>query len=85
MYKIVYSRQAERTMLKIPKNVAIKIREKLTKLAVDPFANNNNVVELVGCEAYRLRTGDWRAIYSVYKNQLEILVIKIAPRGGVYK
>ncbi|MBI4383968.1 MAG: type II toxin-antitoxin system RelE/ParE family toxin [Nitrospinae bacterium] len=85
MYKILYSREAAKTMLKIPRHTARRIREKLEALVADPFAKNNNVTELAGQDAYRLRIGDWRAIYSIRRNVLEILVIKVAPRGGAYK
>ena len=33
---------------------------------------------------YRLRVGGWRIIF-VYKDNGDILVLKIAPRGEVYK
>ncbi|MBI4389597.1 MAG: type II toxin-antitoxin system RelE/ParE family toxin [Nitrospinae bacterium] len=85
MYKILYSREAAKTMLKIPRNTARRIREKLEALAANPFTKNNNVTELAGQDAYRLRIGDWRAIYSIRRNALEILVVKVAPRGGAYK
>ena len=33
---------------------------------------------------YRLRVGGWRIIFA-YKDNNDILIDKIAPRGGVYK
>lgn len=32
---------------------------------------------------YRLRVGDWRAVYTVERQV--ITIIRIQPRGGVYK
>ena len=69
----------------MPRNVALNIRAKLDDLAKDPFAQNNNVKALVGNEGYRLRVGDWRIIYRVEKDRLEILVLRIGTRGGVYQ
>ena len=40
---------------------------------------------LRGIDASRLRIGDWRIIYQVKDEILEVWVIKIAPRGEVYK
>jgi hypothetical protein len=37
MYKIAYSKEAAKTMLKIPRNTARRIREKLERLAADPL------------------------------------------------
>lgn len=36
-------------------------------------------------EFWRIRVGDWRIIYRVEDVQLLVLVIKMAPRGGVYR
>jgi mRNA interferase RelE/StbE len=58
---------------------------KIEQLTADPFSPNNNVKKLTGISAYRLRMGDWRIIYEIYDDRLVILVIAVAPRGGVYK
>ncbi|MCH8156476.1 MAG: type II toxin-antitoxin system RelE/ParE family toxin [Nitrospinae bacterium] len=85
MYRIVYSKQAAKAILNISRDEAQRIRKKLSRLAADPTAPNKNVKKLSGYDAFRLRVGDWRVIYSVHKGELEILVIKIASRGDVYK
>ena len=55
-------------------------------IALDPFAADGNVEPMSGMPAhFRLRSGDWRAIYKIERRELRILVIKIAPRGGVYQ
>jgi mRNA interferase RelE/StbE len=36
-------------------------------------------------DEYRLRIGTYRVIYSVENNRLLIYIIKIGPRGDVYK
>ncbi|APT75692.1 addiction module toxin RelE [Marinitoga sp. 1137] len=33
----------------------------------------------------RLRVGDYRVIFSMHNDELIILVVDIAPRGGAYK
>lgn len=85
MYRITFSRGATKVLIRMPRNVALNIRAKLDDLAKDPFAQNNNVKALVGNEGYRLRVGDWRIIYRVEKDRLEILVLRIGTRGGVYQ
>ena len=67
------------------RNTARLIREKLDQLAQDPYAHNPNVTRLQGRPAYRLRVGDWRVIYELEDDRLVILVLKVAPRGGVYR
>jgi mRNA interferase RelE/StbE len=84
MYSIEITRDAIKTLRKMPRNVAELIREKLGALAASPYAPNNNVKKLKGSDDYRLRVGDWRIVYTVEDDRLVIVVIRIAPRGGVY-
>jgi len=69
----------------MPRNTAILIREKLGQVATDPFASIPNAKKLQGRTGYRLRVGDWRVIYEINKDEVLILVLKIAPRGEVYE
>jgi mRNA interferase RelE/StbE len=83
MKDVVYSKTAQKTLLRIPRNWAIRIREKINAYAADPASQANNVKALQGSEGIlRLRVGDWR-ITMVDGVVLEILEIK--PRGSAYK
>jgi mRNA interferase RelE/StbE len=85
VYKIIFSTQAAKSLLRMPRNTANLIREKLEQVAVDPFASIPNARKLQGRPGYRLRVGDWRVIYEINKDQVVIIVLKIAPRGEVYR
>lgn len=85
MYRVLFSKEAQRALLKLPRPLAARIREKLTKIAEDPYAHQNNVTKLQNRPGYRLRVGDWRVIYEIRGDELVILVVKIAPRGEVYR
>ncbi len=69
----------------MPRNTAQRIVNKIVHLAKDPYAPNPNVRRLKDRPGYRLRVGDWRIIYEIRKDELIILVLKIAPRGEVYR
>jgi len=46
---------------------------------------NGDIKPLKGYKGYyRLRVGGWRIIFT-YKDNGDILILKIAPRGEVYK
>lgn len=57
----------------------------MEQVAADPFAQHPNVTKLQIRPGYRLRIGDWRVIYEIQKDKVIILVLKIPPRGEVYR
>lgn len=69
----------------MPRNTAVRIKARIAALAIDPYAPNNNVKKLVDRPGYRLRVGDWRVIYETQRDELVILVLTVAPRGGAYQ
>ena len=85
MYKITFKKEATKSLIKIPRNVAKVIREKLEVIAANPYADHPNAEKLQGRDGYRLRVGDGRVIYEIQNEQLVILVLKIAPRREVYR
>jgi mRNA interferase RelE/StbE len=66
----------------MPKNTALTILRKIEALALSPYAKNHNIKELKGLEGFRLRVGDWRILYQIHNNILQIYIVTIAPRGG---
>ncbi len=85
MYRIVFTKQAARSLQKMPREVTNLVREKLHQIALDPFASHTAVTKLQNREGYRMRVGDWRVIYDVQKEKVVILVLKVASRGEVYR
>jgi mRNA interferase RelE/StbE len=85
MWKVVYRRPAFKTLERMDRPTADRIRGKMRELAKDPHAPNNNAKKLQGEEGYRLRVGDWRVIYTLDHGVLTIVVVRIGPRGSVYE
>ena len=85
MYKIVFTSRAAKSLQKMLRNTANLIREKFEQIANDPYAPIPNATKLQGRSGYRLRVGDWRVIYEINKTEVVIMVLKIAPRGEVYR
>ncbi|MEO7838661.1 MAG: type II toxin-antitoxin system RelE/ParE family toxin [Anaerolineales bacterium] len=54
-------------------------------MASNPYADHPNAKKLQGRDGYRLRVGDWQVIYEIQNDQLVILVLRVAPRGEVYR
>ncbi len=85
MYRLEFQKQPRKILQKIPKPEAQRIIAKLKLVASDPDAPNNNAAKLKDQPGYRLRVGDWRVIYTIFDDEIFILVVRIAPRGDVYK
>jgi mRNA interferase RelE/StbE len=85
VFRIEYSRDALKALLRMPSNTARLIRTEVEQLAADPSAPNNNVKRLKGMEAFRLRVGDWRVVYEIDRRMIVIVVIRIGPRSSVYE
>lgn len=85
MFRVEYSRDALKALLRMPSNTARLVRIKVEQLAADPFAPNNNVKRLKGMDAFRLRVGDWRVVYEIDRRMIVIFVVRIGPRSSVYE
>ena len=85
MYRILFTKDALKTLQKLPRNLSKRIRQRIDGVAADPFAPSANIKKLQNRPGYRLRVGDWRVIYELDKGELIILVLKIASRGDIYK
>ena len=86
MYSLTYSKQARKTLARIPAHISRRILLRMKEIASDPFATDNNTESMRGMHGYfRLRSGNWRVIYKIETDGLRLVVVKIAPRGGVYE
>jgi mRNA interferase RelE/StbE len=84
VYKITFSKQADKALRRMPRNIAINIGKKIKELANNPN-EMRSVKKLTNHPGYRLRVGDWRVIYTVNENELVIHIINVKTRGEVYK
>ena len=84
-YKISYVESIFDQLSSIPSNIRKTIVRAIDeRLATNPYSVGKQLKsELAGC--YRLRVGDYRIIYQINKKDSHVLIIKIAPRGKVYK
>ncbi|MCX6731869.1 MAG: type II toxin-antitoxin system RelE/ParE family toxin [Candidatus Parcubacteria bacterium] len=83
MYQIIFSRTAEKDLDKVGKKDKPHIFAALFDLRKEPFLGKKLKGKFDDC--YSLRVGSYRIIYKVYKKEVEILIIRIGQRQGVYK
>ncbi|MFL0695107.1 MAG: type II toxin-antitoxin system RelE/ParE family toxin [Agrobacterium tumefaciens] len=83
MRGVVYSRDAIRTLNRIPANEARRIRAKVQQYADNPSSLANNVKKLRDSRYHRLRIGDWRVIFR--EDGTVVDVVRVAARGEAYE
>ncbi len=84
MYKVVTTKTFAKALSRLPVNLQKRIVGKIKEVAADPYAKHNNVSKLQGRDGYRLRIGDWRVIYELHDDRLELWVLEVGARGGIY-
>ncbi len=75
MHKITFSKQADKSLRRMPRNLALNIAKRIKELARNKY-QMRNVKKLTNNPGFRLRVGDWRVAYAVNDNELLILVVK---------
>ena len=83
MKEIAYSRTAVRTLARIPRDLADRIRTRIRAYAEDSASQAANVHRLCGTGRFlRLRVGDWRV---VMRDADTLEVLHITTRGHAYR
>ena len=84
MYRIDYLREAVKDLRKLDRQGQDCVREGIGKLADEP--RPHGVVKLTSKHGlYRIRVGDYRVLYRVSDEARLVHVVRIGPRGDVYK
>jgi len=83
MYRILLSRTAIKDIDKIDKRNKPHIFAALFDLRKEPYLGKKLKEKFRNC--FSLRVGFYRIIYKIYKRELNILVIRIGHRQGIYK
>jgi mRNA interferase RelE/StbE len=84
VYKVLTTKSFANALLRIPTNWQKRIVEKIKEVASDPYGKHNNVTKLQGRDGFRLRVGDWRVIYVLHDDRVELWALEVGPRGAIY-
>lgn len=80
MKSLIYTRTAIKALKAMPAKDAKAIRAKLANYAA---GGHEDVKALKGSDLYRLRHGNWRAVFA--QDGTVIDVLDIAKRGEIYR
>lgn len=82
-YKVEFTPPARKQFKKLPEEVKERIGAKLQALASDPRPpGSKKLVNRHGI--WRIRAGDYRAIYCIEDKVLIVLVVEVGHRSDVY-
>jgi mRNA interferase RelE/StbE len=83
-YTIDFAPSARRDLKKLERPVQRRVIEKAQSLQNNPRAPGTEKLE-GGGDFYRVRTGDYRIVYTISDRKLIVLVVKIGNRKDVYR
>jgi mRNA interferase RelE/StbE len=82
-YRIELKTSVNKDFRPIPSQDIERIISKIDSLATDPRPAGAS--KLVGTQAWRVRTGNYRIIYQIDEQTQSITIIKIGHRNAVYR
>ena len=80
-YSVEITKNAEKELISLQSNVALRIGKRLLNLGEDPHPTQSK--KLKNTPYYRLRVGDYRIIYTIKTRKIKILAI--GHRREVYR
>ena len=81
MYNIEWKEHALQNLENLESSIARRIFKKVEELSENPFSKD--IKKLKGSNDFRLRVGDYRVIFFIEQNTIQIL--KIGHRKNIYK
>ena len=82
-YRILIKKSAEKEIIALPRGDRVRVVARISSLAENPRPEGSQ--RLSGRDAYRLRVGRYRVIYTIADAVLVVEVIKVGHRKDVYR
>lgn len=82
-YSVQIRRSAEKEIGSLPLAVRRRVVARISALADDPRPPGSR--KLAGSEAYRVRQGAHRIVYTIDDDRVVVVVVRVAHRSDVYR
>lgn len=79
-FKVIWDEKAYDSTIKLEPNISRRIFKKVEELTENPFSKD--IKKLKGNGDFRLRVGDYRVIFSIEQETIQIL--KVGHRKNIY-
>jgi mRNA interferase RelE/StbE len=83
--QLIFAARAIKAMMAMPKKDAAALTRWLEAIATDPFSHQASVTRMQGDEHFRVRHGNWRAMYHVDRATQQVVVDTVGHRREVYR
>ena len=84
-YRLIYANPAKKILEALPVEIAQRIYVKLGELVAGQSSLDIKKLSGYQDQRYRLRVGDYRIVYVVWKQQVIVYVIDIGHRKEIYR
>jgi mRNA interferase RelE/StbE len=82
-YRVILPKSVQKILDRLPDEIVKRILARLAGLETNP--RPPDVKKLKGRNAWRIRVGEYRVIYEIHDNELQVLLITVGHRGDVYR
>lgn len=83
-YQVSFKASAEKELLQLPNSAVARIFPEIEQLALDPRPQGCKKLR-GGGNLWRIRIGDYRAIYLIDDGRRQVEIMRVAHRGDVYE
>ncbi len=84
-YAVLVERQAEKELRNLPLQILRRVDARLLALSEEPWPRGALKLKGKEGEAWRVKVGDYRILYTVDTRQEVVKVYRIGHRRGVYR
>ena len=81
-WRVDYTKSAAKMIRRLDPQIRDQVRGAIDRLKEDPTRGKSLQLTLQGLRSWR--TGDWRIVYRVTRERVEILVVAVGHRREVY-
>ena len=82
MYEVLYTAQARSAILALKPKEKLQIESAVLRISADPWIGKRLTQELA--QFYSCRTGVYRIVYKVFKQEIRVVVFSVGHRKSVY-
>lgn len=84
-YKVILEKRVKKDLKPVPNKDRVRIFDRIYSLAKDPYPKGYTKLENYKPTTFRVRRGKYRILYRVNEGVIEIRVVAVGHRSGIYK